>query len=272
MLSNRAGETVAAGSLVTVTIYSRVVPARRQPKKPVAIPVRRRSRQLRFPTWSENLQSSQGGGCGSRSGAKYRLATQAASDRGALTVFAQDPLPGTMLAPAADVWLNIGTAAAAERSAVVASQPAMSSSRRFEQLSRVAVTPQPDEAAEVLEPQSGLLQIETVDLTIKAGAISLEVRRVLADGGSLLGHRWRLNWEKRLMRAGSLAAIDAPPGSLPFVVAKDGDPARFTSPRGDVLVCRVDRSLCTYADGATDTLMNKAAGLNIPMPTVTVLY
>ena len=29
-----AGETVAAGSLVTVTIYSRVMPSKRQPKKP----------------------------------------------------------------------------------------------------------------------------------------------------------------------------------------------------------------------------------------------
>ena len=77
-------------------------------------------------------------------------------------------------------------------------------------LATILLSIRPLHARQVIDPRSGRLFLATTDLSLQAGAVQLELLRVLEtrqrDRG-LLGTRWRLNWEVQLIRAGSLVLL-----------------------------------------------------------------
>ena len=92
-------------------------------------------------------------------------------------------------------------------------------------------------AQEIVDPRSGQLFLSVTDLTVQTGPVTLEVRRALLNAGrepGLLGNRWRLNWESRLIQAGSVILIEEATGAASFT--RDGAKAEYKSAVGDRLV------------------------------------
>ncbi|MDE2179886.1 MAG: hypothetical protein KGJ40_03440 [candidate division NC10 bacterium] len=115
-----------------------------------------------------------------------------------------------------------------------------------------AVSP---DAQEIIDPKSGQLFLSVTDLTVQAGPVSLEVRRSLETGkGSpgLLGARWRLNWESRLVQARPLVLIEEMTGAVSFT--QDGARGEYKSAVGDRLVFdKTGRVTRTKPDGTKET-------------------
>ncbi len=174
---------------------------------------------------------------------KFHLGRQAPAKEKALTVSAQDPAPGTSLKPGSPVQITV-YAPSGKGSAVGQTGP---------QLTRVLVTPSLHAGEEAINPLSGELSVTVTDLVVPAGLVRLEVRRALqAHGGSagLLGSRWRLNWERRLVTRGKKAMILGLAQERSFESEKAGQ--RFQSAAGDSLVVTADRAVWTTPDGATE--------------------
>jgi RHS repeat-associated protein len=90
---------------------------------------------------------------------------------------------------------------------------------------------------EIVDPRSGQLVLSLTDLALQAGPVTLEVRRALQNAGrdpGLLGTRWRLNWESRLIQAGPLVLIEEMAGGAPFT--QEGARGEYKSATGDRLV------------------------------------
>ena len=106
-------------------------------------------------------------------------------------------------------------------------------------------------AQEVIDPRSGKLFLTVTDIEVQAGPVYLKVERSLQtteEQSGILGSRWRLNWESRLIRLGSIALIRESTGPVYFK-NEDGD-ARFTGPSGAFLVVEKDgRAVWTRPDG-----------------------
>lgn len=71
-------------------------------------------------------------------------------------------------------------------------------------LHQVLITPAAEQTSQSVNPQTGLLQLSVIDLSLPAGAILLTVRRTLQNGDAppgMLGSRWRLNWERTLFKS-----------------------------------------------------------------------
>jgi RHS repeat-associated protein len=111
------------------------------------------------------------------------------------------------------------------------------------------------DAQEIVDRKSGQVFLSVTDLTVQAGPLSLEVRRSLETGkGSpgLLGTRWRLNWESRLIQAGSLVLIEEMTGAASFT--QDGARGEYKSAVGDRLVFdKTGRATRTKPDGTKET-------------------
>jgi RHS repeat-associated protein len=91
-------------------------------------------------------------------------------------------------------------------------------------------------AQEIIDPRSGQVILSVTDLTVQAGPITLEVRRSLQNAGrdpGLLGSRWRLNWESRLIQAGPLVLIEDANGAVSFT--REGAKGEYRSAVGDRL-------------------------------------
>jgi RHS repeat-associated protein len=109
-------------------------------------------------------------------------------------------------------------------------------------------------AQEIIDPRLGQLFLSVTDLTVQAGPVTLEVRRALLNAGrepGLLGNRWRLNWESRLIQAGSLILIEEATGAASFT--RDGAKAEYKSAVGDRLVFeKSGRAIRTKLDRTTE--------------------
>ncbi|MBI4381147.1 MAG: hypothetical protein HY574_08135 [candidate division NC10 bacterium] len=111
------------------------------------------------------------------------------------------------------------------------------------------------EALEIIDPRSGRLFLTASDLTVQAGPVTLEIRRSLEDRRrepGLLGRRWRLNWESRLLRAGSLVMIEDAGVTVQF--ALEGSRAGYKTASGERVVFDKDgRATRTKLDGTKET-------------------
>jgi RHS repeat-associated protein len=105
-------------------------------------------------------------------------------------------------------------------------------------------------AQEIIDPKSGQLFLSVTDLTVQAGPVTLEVRRSLETGKrppGLLGTRWRLNWDSRLLRAGPLVLIEDAGIMVQF--DSDGSRAGYRTASGDRLAFDKDgRAIRTKPD------------------------
>jgi RHS repeat-associated protein len=110
-------------------------------------------------------------------------------------------------------------------------------------------------AQETVDPRSGQLFLSVTDLTVQAGPVTLEVRRALQNAGrvpGLLGKRWRLNWESRLIQAGPLVLIEEMTGAAPFT--QEGTRGEYKSATGDRLVFdQTGRAIRTKLDRTKET-------------------
>jgi len=107
---------------------------------------------------------------------------------------------------------------------------------------------------ESVDPRSGRLYLTVTDLVLQAGAINLEISRTLeterSDRG-LLGTRWRLNWESRLVQATPNLLVVEAPQLVAFSPAKDKP--GHVSASGERLVFGKDgRAIRTRADGSRE--------------------
>jgi YD repeat-containing protein len=85
-----------------------------------------------------------------------------------------------------------------------------------------------------VDPWSGRLMIEEVDLFVPAGAVSLDVRRSLIPGkGGSFGSAWWLSLEKRLEREGERAIVRQGEVGVAFEPAQE--PGKFRSSSGESL-------------------------------------
>lgn len=183
---------------------------------------------------------------------KFQVGAAAPTAEKALTVYTQDPRPGSGLAPGSPVRITVYARAALD----VASPPPGAGPT---ELSRVEAFPWPDQAAEVIDPSSGQLLLSATDLIVPAGPVTLEVRRSLLtqpDRPGLLGARWRMNWEPRLFRSGPQAVIHD--DSREVVFKLDEATKRYRSPAGEVLVFQADRAVRTSPDGSRETYDDRA--------------
>lgn len=78
----------------------------------------------------------------------------------------------------------------------------------------------PLSAQEIINPKSGKLFAVYTDLLLPAGPINLEIKRTLLHNNrnapGLLGNRWRIDWERQLVRLGSIALISESNGSITY--------------------------------------------------------
>jgi len=113
----------------------------------------------------------------------------------------------------------------------------------------------PLHAQETVDPRSGRLLLTATDLVLPAGSITLEITRTLepqrTDRG-LLGTRWRLNWESRVVPRGPLMLIEETPRPVAFTAS--GTTPGYTSVTGDRLVVERDgRAVRSKLDGIRET-------------------
>ena len=123
-------------------------------------------------------------------------------------------------------------------------------------LTTILLSIKPLHARQVIDPRSGRLFLATTDLSLQAGAVQLELLRVLEtrqrDRG-LLGTRWRLNWEVQLIRAGSLVLLGEATGTTIFAQDR-AKPEVFTDLRGGRIIFRKDgRAIRTNPEGTLET-------------------
>ncbi len=121
-------------------------------------------------------------------------------------------------------------------------------------LSLILLAVLPVQAQEVVDPRSGRLLLTTTDLVLRAGPIQLEISRTLdpqrTDRG-LLGARWGLNWESRVVPRGPVLLIEEAPYPVAFTVT--GTTPGYASVTGDRLVIERDgRSVRTKPDGTRE--------------------
>jgi RHS repeat-associated protein len=111
------------------------------------------------------------------------------------------------------------------------------------------------DAQEIIDRQTGRPFVAATDLALQAGPINLEVRRFLESGRrepGLLGVRWRLNWESRLLRADPFVLIEEAGVTVQFDSDERG--AGYRSAAGEQLVFdRQGRAIRTKPDGTTET-------------------
>jgi len=120
-------------------------------------------------------------------------------------------------------------------------------------LARVSAVPFVNRSSQTIDPRSGTLLVEVTDLSIPAGAINLEIRRSLKlqdDSPGLLGSRWRLNWEKRLLRGHDIAVIQEDAGATVFRSYAEDE--NFRSVAGDRLEFTGSEAVRTRADGSRE--------------------
>lgn len=113
------------------------------------------------------------------------------------------------------------------------------------------------DAQGLIDPRSGGLFLAVTDLTIDGGPGTLEVRRFfdLTSGRvGLLGKIWRVNWEVRLIRAGSMLLIEEAGMVRQYTAGPKQSGEIYSLPSGErVVVERDGRAVRTTPDGLKET-------------------
>jgi RHS repeat-associated protein len=168
---------------------------------------------------------------------RFVLGPAATASNLALTVSAQQPEAGATLGVGAPVALTIYSrlGAAGDAPNSLPPQP---------ELSEVRATPSLDKGNQTIDPRSGQLYLAETDLSVAAGAISLDVTRhlqMLPAGAALVGTRWRLNWEDRLFRSAGHAVIESEGRQQVFIW--DDTTKRYSSGASDYIEREAGRSI-----------------------------
>lgn len=112
----------------------------------------------------------------------------------------------------------------------------------------------PAASGETIEPHSGRLLATAVDLVVPAGPSVLTLSRALVldgEGGRLLGPRWRLNWESRLVARGAEMLLVE--GALEIVLRRDPAAGGYLGPDGERLAVAADgQATLTRRDATID--------------------
>ena len=112
----------------------------------------------------------------------------------------------------------------------------------------------PAHAQEMVDPRSGRLFLSVTDLVVKAGAINLEIGRTIEterSGRGLLGTRWRLNWESRLVHYGEIVLVEEEAGTVSFT--RDSARAEYRTITGERLVFEASgRAVRSQPDGTRE--------------------
>ena len=96
-------------------------------------------------------------------------------------------------------------------------------------------------AQEMIDPRSGRLIFNETDLAIQSGSITLFIQRTLQTGESepgLLGTKWQLNWEKRLIQTGPILVIKEMPAPTAFT--QEEGKGEYKSTSGEMIVFQKD--------------------------------
>lgn len=115
----------------------------------------------------------------------------------------------------------------------------------------------PVDAQGLIDPRSGRLFLAATDLTIDGGPVTLEVRRSFdptSDHVGPLGKIWRMNWEVRLVRAGSMLLIEEAGLIRQYAAGPKQSGESYSLPSGErVVVERDGRAVRTTPDGLKET-------------------
>jgi RHS repeat-associated protein len=178
---------------------------------------------------------------------KFQLGAAADSPEKALTVYLQRPQPGAAVVHGEPVYLTLY---AEHRGRLTPGLAAADQVR----LTQVVAIPLLNQAEETIDPRAGRLLVAVTDLSQRAGAVTLDVRRTLQLSSSppgLLGNQWRLNWESRLTKVGSEAEIQEDAQAVHF--SPDKATPRLRSPGGDELTIDADRAVRIRPNGTRET-------------------
>jgi RHS repeat-associated protein len=108
--------------------------------------------------------------------------------------------------------------------------------------------------AALVDRRTGSLALSVVDLELPAGAVSLEVRRVFQAGPrvpGLLGTRWQIEWDRRLVREGPLLLLLTETG--PLTLSPRGSSAEYGTLAGDrVAVDASGGAVLSRLDGTSE--------------------
>ncbi|MCA9214702.1 MAG: PASTA domain-containing protein [Planctomycetales bacterium] len=172
----------------------------------------------------------------------FRVGPVANHKQEELTVCEQKPAAGTRLDENAIVEATIRDVFVGPATGTVS------------ELTSVTSIPFLNQATDHVEPRSGQLLKEVIDLVVPAGATNLEMRRTYCPKGKpsgMLGTRWRLNWEKRVLYSSTLAIVQE--GAEGTLFTKNSSDEQFLSGLGDVLEFSEKGAVCTRRDGTKET-------------------
>jgi YD repeat-containing protein len=183
--------------------------------------------------------------------AKFRIGSVARPGEGR-NVYAQIPAAGSSVAPGSEVQLTMH--AMPDADLIHEARPT------GPELAGVLAPPRLGRGAESVNPLSGELTLAGADLILQAGPVRLDVIRSLQTVpflSGMLGTRWRLNWERFVVREGNEAAIFGMAVPLMFQrdasAGRDHSSDRFRAPGGQVLDFYKDRVVWTAPDGTVET-------------------
>ncbi|MBC7818143.1 MAG: PASTA domain-containing protein, partial [Planctomycetaceae bacterium] len=185
---------------------------------------------------------------------KFQLGSDAPTEEKALIAYEQEPKSGTAVARGSEVRITIHARRGGE--SAVATKNADGSRavpRKPLELTQVSATPFLDLSNEQIEPRTGELQLTATDLIVAAGPVNLEVQRAfqsLSRKPGLLGTRWQLNWESRLVKNGKWATIEQ--ASRVVIFSPDTRSKQYRTPAGDSLAVGKDASVWTKPDGSRE--------------------
>jgi RHS repeat-associated protein len=113
----------------------------------------------------------------------------------------------------------------------------------------------PLQAQQMVDPRSGRLAATATDLVLTAGRVDMEVRRtLLPDRGEsgLLGSKWRLNLERRLVKEKDRVRMEGETG--PILFTREGSSTGYRNPLGESIRIEKDgRAILTKRDGRKET-------------------
>ena len=99
-------------------------------------------------------------------------------------------------------------------------------------------------AQEIIDPESGKLFVTHTDLTLRTGSVNLDIKRSLLQKKEYVqgpfGNRWRLNWERQLLRLDSIALISGVIGPTTYTQKEELE--EYQSIGGDRITFKKDGS------------------------------
>jgi YD repeat-containing protein len=241
-----AGEIIARGQTVQLKLYAKrsastVAPAATVPPAATVVPgvIGQSPKDAKSALLAAGLV------------ARFRIGSVARRGEGR-NVYAQIPAAGSSVAPGSEVQLTMH--AMPDAGLIREARPA------GPELVGVLAPPRLGRGAESVNPLSGELTLAGADLILQAGPVRLDVIRSLQTApflSGMLGTRWRLNWERFVVREGNEAAIFGMAVPLMFQrdasAGRDHSSDRFRAPGGQMLDFYKDHVVWTAPDGTVET-------------------